>query len=110
MATTIVNPTEFEYAGGTVAREQVSLFRDSLRRLRRNRLALGAAVYLILLVVVCLVSIVWTLVKPTARGPSAGYGLPSGAHRRGCDDLGRDSLSRLMVVTQVSLAVVLPTS
>jgi oligopeptide transport system permease protein len=105
MATAIQNPTDLEYAGGTVAREQVSLLQDGLRRLRRNRLALAAAIYLLFLVVVCLVSIVWTPYKPNAISTCADYTLPSAAHPLGCDDLGRDSLSRLMVGTQVSLSV-----
>lgn len=110
MATAIQNPTDLEYAGGTVAGEQISLWRDGLRRLRRNRLALGAAIYLLLVVVVCLVSFVWTPYKPNAIATCATYELPSGPHPLGCDDLGRDSLSRLMVGTQVSLAVGLATA
>lgn len=110
MAAAIPEPETLEYAGGTLAREQVSLWRDGLRRLRRNRLALAAGIYLILLVVVCLVSLLWTPYKPNAVGSCATYELPSGAHPLGCDDLGRDSLSRLMVGTQVSLAVGLATA
>ncbi|TMD23156.1 MAG: ABC transporter permease [Chloroflexi bacterium] len=110
MATAITNPTEFEYAGGTVAREQVSLWRDGLRRLRRNRLALTAGIYLILLVVVGLISLVWTPYNPNRIGTCETYALPGGGHPLGCDDLGRDSLSRLMVGTQVSLAVGVATS
>lgn len=110
MATAIVNPTEMEYAGGTVAGEQVSLWRDGLRRLRRNRLALVAACYLIFLILVCLVSLVWTPYKPNLIGVCQTYALPSASHPLGCDDLGRDSLSRLMVGTQVSLAVGVATS
>lgn len=110
MAAAISEPETLEYAGGTLAREQVSLWRDGLRRLRRNRLALAAGIYLILLVVVCLVSLLWTPYKPNAVGSCATYELPSGAHPLGCDDLGRDSLSRLMVGTQVSLAVGLATA
>lgn len=110
MAAAISEPETLEYAGGTLAREQVSLWRDGLRRLRRNRLALAAGIYLILLVVVCLVSLLWTPYKPNAVGSCATYELPSSAHPLGCDDLGRDSLSRLMVGTQVSLAVGLATA
>jgi hypothetical protein len=40
MATTITPWSEYE--GGTLARQQVGLWRDGLRRLRRNRLALAA--------------------------------------------------------------------
>jgi ABC-type dipeptide/oligopeptide/nickel transport system permease subunit len=110
MATAIQKPTDIEYAGGTVAREQVSLWRDGLRRLRRNRLALTAAIYLMLLAVVCLISVFWTPYKPNAIGTCNTYELPSAAHPLGCDDLGRDSISRLMVGTQVSLAVGLATA
>lgn len=110
MATVIPEPATIEYAGGTLAREQVSLWRDGLRRLRRNRLALGAAFFLGFLVLVCLVSLVWTPYKPNVIGTCETYALPSGRHPLGCDDLGRDSLSRLMVGTQVSLAVGLATA
>jgi ABC-type dipeptide/oligopeptide/nickel transport system permease subunit len=99
-----------EYAGGTLAGEQVGLFRDGVRRLRRNRLALAAAIYLMLLALVCLLSLFWTPYKPNAIGTCVTYALPTGAHPLGCDDLGRDSLSRLMVGSQVSLAVGLATA
>jgi oligopeptide transport system permease protein len=105
MATAMPTPATIEYAGGTLAREQVSLWRDGIRRLRRNRLALTAAIYLMLLVAVCLISLVWTPYKPNVIGTCPTYDLPSPAHPLGCDDLGRDSLSRLMVGSQVSLAV-----
>ena len=49
MATIATPVFEEEYAGGTIARAQVGLWRDGFRRLRRNRLALAALVYLILL-------------------------------------------------------------
>jgi oligopeptide transport system permease protein len=111
MATTIVSPAPgAEYAGGTLAREQVSLWRDGWRRLRRNKLALAAVVYLGLLVVVAVVAFFWTPYKPNLIGVCDTYATPTGAHPLGCDELGRDSLSRLMVGTQVSLAVGLGTS
>lgn len=102
--------TAVEYAGGTLAGEQVGLWRDGVRRLRRNRLALAAAIYLMVLALVCLISLFWTPYKPNAIGTCATYALPTGAHPLGCDDLGRDSLSRLMVGSQVSLAVGLATA
>ena len=104
MATTVVTPVPTtEYSGGTVAREQVSLWRDGWRRLRRNKLALAAVVYLALLVVVAIVSFFWTPYKPNFIGACETYQTPSPAHLFGCDELGRDSLSRLMAGTQVSL-------
>lgn len=110
MATALPTPATVEYAGGTLAREQISLWRDGMRRLLRNRLALAAAVYLILLIVVCAISLVWTPYKPNTIATCPTYDLPSASHPLGCDDLGRDSLSRLMVGTQVSLAVGLATA
>lgn len=106
----VVTPISQEYAGGTLAREQISLWRDGWRRLRRNRLALAAVLYLGFLVVLAVVSAFWTPYNPNAIGACQTYQLPTGSHPLGCDDLGRDSLSRLMVGTQVSLAVGLATS
>jgi ABC-type dipeptide/oligopeptide/nickel transport system permease subunit len=109
MATLLPTPA-LEYAGGTLAGEQVGLWRDGVRRLRRNRLALAAAIYLMVLALVCLLSLFWTPYKPNLIGTCVTYALPTGAHPLGCDDLGRDSLSRLMVGSQVSLAVGLATA
>ena len=106
MATTVVTPAApVEYAGGTLAREQVGLWRDGWRRLRRNKLALVSVFYLIFLVLVAIISFFWTPYKPNSFGSCLTYATPSAAHPFGCDEYGRDSLSRLMVGTQVSLAV-----
>jgi oligopeptide transport system permease protein len=100
-----------EYEGGTLARQQVGLWRDGLRRLRRNRLALAAVIYLGLLACVCLLSLFWTPYNPNLVGACPTYALPgTPGHPLGCDDLGRDLLSRLMVGSQVSLAVGLITA
>jgi oligopeptide transport system permease protein len=109
MAAVIESAVATEYEG-VLAREQVSLWRDGLRRLRRNKLALAAGIYLALLAVVCVISLFWTPYKPNAISTCVTYDLPSRAHPLGCDDLGRDSLSRLMVGSQVSLAVGLSTA
>lgn len=105
---TVVTPATLEsanYAGGTLAREQVSLWRDGLRRLRRNRLAVAATVYLAFLAIVCVVSFFWTPYPPNVVDTCPTYTLPSASHLLGCDENGRDVLSRLMVGSQVSLAV-----
>jgi len=109
MATAVVPATQ-DYAGGVLAREQMSLWRDGWRRLRRNKLALAAVFYLVFLVATAIVSFFWTPYKPNFIGACETYASPSGAHPFGCDELGRDSLSRLMVGTQVSLAVGLGTA
>ena len=85
--------------------EQASLWSDAWRRLRRNRLALASAIYLVLLVVVALVAIVHTPYSMREVGVATPYSGPSPAHWFGADILGRDVLSRLMVGAQISLIV-----
>ena len=96
-------------AAAVVARpiepEQASLWSDAWRRLRRNRLALVATIYLAILVVVALVSAIWTPYRMSEIGVTATYAPPSSTHLLGADELGRDILSRLMVGAQVSLIV-----
>ena len=85
--------------------EQASLWSDAWRRLRRNRMALVASVYLALLVAVALVALVYTPYRMSAIGIAPTYSGPSATHWFGADELGRDILSRLMVGAQVSLIV-----
>lgn len=85
--------------------EQASLWSDAWRRLRRNRLALVSAIYLVLLVGVALVAIVHTPYSMREVGVATPYSGPSSAHWFGADILGRDVLSRLMVGAQISLIV-----
>jgi oligopeptide transport system permease protein len=92
-----------------VIRDQASLWSDAWRRLRRNRLALVATIYLTFLVVIALVSAVWTPYRYEEVGIALPYSGPSGTHLLGADNLGRDILSRLMVGSQVSLIVGLGT-
>jgi oligopeptide transport system permease protein len=85
--------------------QQASLWSDAWRRLRRNRLALVSAIYLVLLVVVALVAIVHTPYSMREVGVATPYSGPSAANWFGADILGRDVLSRLMVGAQISLIV-----
>src|SRR5665213_3775509 len=103
---TVATPILEEYAGGTIARAQVGLWRDGFRRLRRNRLALAALIYLTILFVVAIVALFWTPYNPAAILPNTLTFLgPSAAHPLGTDDLGRDLLSRMMQGAQISLIV-----
>ena len=107
----ILTPVMEEYAGGTIARAQVGLWRDGFRRLRRNRLALAALVYLCLLVVVAIVAIFWTPYNPaTILHNTLTYLPPGPGHLLGTDDLGRDLLARMMQGAQISLIVGVGTS
>jgi oligopeptide transport system permease protein len=94
-----------EYAGGTIAREQTTLWRDGWRRLRRNRLALVAAFYLMALFLIAMLAFFWTPYSTTHVGVTETYATPSASHPLGGDALGRDILSRLMQGAQISLGV-----
>jgi len=89
----------------TLAREQTSLWGDAWRRLRRNRLALAAAIFLVLLILVAIVGQFWTPYSYFAEGIAPIYQGPTAQHLLGIDDLGRDILSRIMLGAQVSLKV-----
>jgi ABC-type dipeptide/oligopeptide/nickel transport system permease subunit len=84
---------------------QASLWSDAWRRLRRNRMALIATIYLVFLVTVAIVALFWTPYRMSAVGITETYAPPTAAHLLGADELGRDILSRLMVGAQVSLIV-----
>jgi oligopeptide transport system permease protein len=92
-----------------VARAQVGLWQDAWRRLRRNRLALVSAGYLIGLVVVALVGTVYTPYPYAHEGVGLPYGGSSLSHLLGTDRAGRDIFSRMMIGAQVSLIVGLAT-
>jgi oligopeptide transport system permease protein len=111
MATSVSYPTPGPGPAPVVATAgfnapvQASLWSDAWRRLRRNRLALVSAVYLVLLVAVALVALVHTPFSYRDVGVARPYSGPSGANWFGADILGRDVLSRLMVGAQISLIV-----
>ncbi len=92
-------------ASEPIAPAQASLWSDAWRKLRRNRLALGGAVYLTLVVAVALTALVWTPYPMAEVGVGIPYTGPSLQHWLGLDTIGRDVLSRLMVGAQVSLLV-----
>jgi len=85
--------------------EQVSLWSDAWRRLRRNRLALASTIFLLLLVATALLALVYTPYRMSAVGIAPDYAPPSLSHWLGADNIGRDQLSRLMIGAQISLIV-----
>jgi oligopeptide transport system permease protein len=86
-------------------REQVGLWRDAWRRLRRNRLALVSAAYLVGLVLVAVIGIFYTPYPYAHQGVGIPYGGPQPGHPLGLDQAGRDILSRMMIGAQISLIV-----
>jgi oligopeptide transport system permease protein len=88
-----------------IAPEQASLWSDAWRRLRRNRMALVSAIYLLTVVGVALVAAFHTPYSYREVGVALPYSGPSRTNWLGADILGRDVLSRLMVGAQISLVV-----
>ncbi len=82
-----------------------SLWKDSWRRLKRNRLAFASAIF------ICFMSLVAILAQHLApysyetENVNLILASPSWAHWLGTDDLGRDLLSRVIYGAQVSMAV-----
>jgi oligopeptide transport system permease protein len=85
--------------------EQVSTWRDTWRRLRRNRLAVIGLGIVIILVIVAVVAIFWTPYPVWLEEVGPTYQSPTLRHPMGLDNAGRDMVSRLMGGAQVSLVV-----
>ena len=83
-----------------------SLWSDAWRRLRRNRAAVGAGVFLL---VMCALAAAapWLpfLQDPAAQDLALGAAPPSWAHWFGTDDLGRDLFARVMYGGRISMLV-----
>jgi oligopeptide transport system permease protein len=86
-------------------RPESNLWRDAARRFRKNKLAVGALVVMVLLM---LIAIFADLIAPYAYDYSVineALQFPSQQHLLGTDAVGRDFLSRLIYGTRVSLVV-----
>jgi oligopeptide transport system permease protein len=92
-------------ADAGVAAGSSSLWRDAVRRLRRNRLAMAGGVVIVLL---CLIAIFADLLAPLPY-TKTNFGrlneAPSHAYPLGTDQLGRDLLSRMIYGARVSMLV-----
>jgi peptide/nickel transport system permease protein/oligopeptide transport system permease protein len=94
------------------ARGSRTLYGDAWYRLRRNRLALGAMVWLIILILATLSADLWVpqnFGKPnlidSTKIMTSRFLNPSPAHPLGTDDLGRDLFSRVVYGARISLSV-----
>jgi peptide/nickel transport system permease protein len=82
-----------------------SPFAASVRRLRRSKVVLACAFYLLLLVVVALAAPLVAPNDPLAMAPRDRFQGPSRAHLCGTDEFGRDVCSRLIYGARISLEV-----
>ena len=78
---------------------------DSLRRLKKNKMAMFCAGILVLLVLVAIFAPVIAPYDPTYQDYSAVLAEPSMAHPFGTDEYGRDILSRIIYGSRVSLSI-----
>ncbi|TME41881.1 MAG: ABC transporter permease [Chloroflexi bacterium] len=99
-----------ELSAWEVSEKQIGLWSDALQRFRRNRLAIAGAVLIGILVLVAFGSpllvhlgIIADPIKQHVEFIEAGPG--QNGYALGADELGRDTLSRLLFGSQVSLAV-----
>jgi oligopeptide transport system permease protein len=93
-----------------VAEVQIGLWTDAWTRFRRNRLAVLGAGLVLFLIAVALVSPILVhfgiLISPFRQEvESIEVGPGVAGHVLGTDELGRDTLSRLMIGSEVSLTV-----
>jgi oligopeptide transport system permease protein len=82
-----------------------SLWQDAWLRLRKNKLAVGGGVFILVL---ALASFLSPLIAPHSydtQNLALGATSPSGQHWLGTDDLGRDLLSRILYGGRISLSV-----
>ncbi len=85
--------------------EQVSLWQDTSRRLRRNKLALFGMSFIVFLICVAVVAHFWTPFPFWKQAVGPTYQGFTSKHPLGLDDSGRDILSRLMGGAEISMQV-----
>lgn len=92
-------------AAARLAVQPRGLWGDALRRLMRNRFALGGLLLVILLGLVALFAPLIAPYDPTYQDYSVVQRGPTLAHPFGTDTLGRDQLSRIIYGARTSLSV-----
>ncbi|MEI4771044.1 ABC transporter permease [Psychrobacillus sp. FJAT-51614] len=89
----------------SVVRPSLSYWKDAWRRLRKNKLAMGGLIFLILLTLFAIFGPIFSPYSVTATDyPSQNQG-PSAAHWFGTDEAGRDVFTRTWYGARISLFV-----
>jgi len=91
-----------------ISRPERGLWSDAFRRLRKNRLAMVALVVLTVVLVVAILGNTTDAVRrygPAEQQYEIIHGNPTGTHYFGTDNLGRDTWSRVLQGTLISLQV-----
>jgi oligopeptide transport system permease protein len=91
---------------GTRERAPRSLWSDAWRRVRRNRVAVGSGVFLLVMCTIAALAPWIPFVQdPAAQDLARGAAPPTWAHWFGTDDLGRDLFARVMYGGRISMLV-----
>ena len=104
-------PTDYALQEEFVATDQyevgeaISLWQDTWRRMRRNRLAVIGMAFVLLVIFVAVVAHFWTPFPIWKQGVGPTYQTPTLKHPLGLDQSGRDILSRLMGGAEISMEV-----
>ena len=86
-------------------RKKESMFKQVCKRLVKNKVAMIGLAILILVIVASIFAPLLAPYDPDYMDYSALKALPSAKHLLGCDDLGRDILSRILYGGRYSLAL-----
>jgi len=85
--------------------EYSSYYKDSFKRLKKNKAALFCLGVILFLVLLALFAPVVSPYDPTYQDYASVLAPPSSKHLLGADEYGRDILSRLIYGTRVSLSI-----
>lgn len=85
--------------------EYSSYYKDSFKRLKKNKVAVFCAIVIIFLVLVAIFAPFISPYDPTYQDYSAILSQPSAKHLLGTDEYGRDILSRILYGTRISLSI-----
>ena len=86
-------------------RKKQSQFKEVLKRLSKNKSAMIGVCIFIAVIIVCVLAPLFAPYDPNYMDPEAIYAGSSMKHLFGCDNLGRDLLSRLIYGGRYSLAL-----
>ena len=92
------------------AKKKKSGFSQIVKRLRKNKTAMFGLVVIVLLILLAIFAPLIAPYNPTYMDYSAINATPSRAHWFGCDNLGRDILSRILYGARYSLSLGLITA
>ena len=85
--------------------EYSSYYKDSFKRLKKNKMSMFCLVIIVLLVLIAIFAPLLAPYDPNVQDYTSILQAPSKAHWLGTDEYGRDLLSRIIYGTRISLSV-----